>query len=153
MGRVSRLLGLFSYPPLGGRPNTKPGDHGTPNAHNCWFILVYHGWGPNELTIIEIIYGWGSGHAWLHTAREGLWPHYMILEMSWDNLWTRSFGLSQFHGHGSWLVCEVALSLELLWSKLGSNVTSWRSHQTTNRMACVFIRIIFKSINKEINYM
>ena len=22
-----------------------------------------------------------------------------------------SFGLSQFHGHGSWLVCEVALKL------------------------------------------
>ena len=23
--------------------------------------------------------------------------------------WTLSFGLSQFHGHGTWLVCEVAL--------------------------------------------
>ena len=22
--------------------------------------------------------------------------------------WTLPFGLSQFHGHGSWLVCEVA---------------------------------------------
>jgi hypothetical protein len=33
----------------------------------------------------------------------------MILEVSWDGLWTLSFGLSQFHGHGSWLVCEVAL--------------------------------------------
>jgi hypothetical protein len=31
---------------------------------------------------------------------------YMILEVSW----TLSFGLSQFHGHGSWLVCEVALT-------------------------------------------
>ena len=29
-------------PPLGGRPNTKPGDHGTPNAHKRWFILFYH---------------------------------------------------------------------------------------------------------------
>jgi hypothetical protein len=27
-----------------------------------------------------------------------------------DNLWTLSFGLSKFHGHGSWLVCAVALS-------------------------------------------
>ena len=25
------------------------------------------------------------------------------------SLWTYSFGLSQFHGHGSWLVCEVVL--------------------------------------------
>ena len=34
----------------------------------------------------------------------------MILEVSWDNLWTLSFGLSQFHSHGSWLVCEVVLN-------------------------------------------
>jgi hypothetical protein len=38
-----------------------------------------------------------------------LWPHYMVLEVSWDGLWTLSLGLSQSHGHGSWLVCEVAL--------------------------------------------
>ena len=36
----------------------------------------------------------------------------MILEVSWDNLWTLSFGLSQFHGHSSWLVCEVAFGLQ-----------------------------------------
>jgi hypothetical protein len=35
----------------------------------------------------------------------------MILEVCWGGLWTLSFGLSQFHGHGSWLVCEVALSV------------------------------------------
>ena len=34
----------------------------------------------------------------------------MILEVCWDGLWTLSFGLSQCHGHGSWLVCEVALT-------------------------------------------
>ena len=34
-----------------------------------------------------------------------------ILEVFWDNLWTLSFGLSQFHGHDSWLVYEVALSI------------------------------------------
>jgi hypothetical protein len=27
---------------------------------------------------------------------------YMSLEVCWDGLWTLSFGLSQFHGHGSW---------------------------------------------------
>ena len=32
----------------------------------------------------------------------------MILEVCWDGLRTLSFGLSQFCGHGSWLVCEVA---------------------------------------------
>jgi hypothetical protein len=32
-------LDYFQKPPLEGRPNTKPGDHGTPNAHNRWCIL------------------------------------------------------------------------------------------------------------------
>jgi hypothetical protein len=36
----------------------------------------------------------------------------MISEVCWDGLWTLSFGLSQFHGHGSWLVCEVALIIK-----------------------------------------
>jgi hypothetical protein len=35
----------------------------------------------------------------------------VILEVSWDVLWTLSFELSQFHGRGSWLVCEMALSV------------------------------------------
>ena len=35
----------------------------------------------------------------------------MILEVSWDGLWTLSFGLSQFHGRGSWVVCEPILSI------------------------------------------
>ena len=38
----------------------------------------------------------------------------MILEVCWDGLWSLSFGLSQFHGHGSWLVCEVVLA-QLPW--------------------------------------
>ena len=25
----------FRIPPLGGGPNIKPGDHGTPNVYNC----------------------------------------------------------------------------------------------------------------------
>ena len=37
---------------------------------------------------------------------------YMILEVSLDGIWTLPFGLSQSHGHGSWLVCEVALTLK-----------------------------------------
>jgi hypothetical protein len=104
-------LDYFQKSPLGGRSNTKAGDHGIPNAHNCWFILFYHVWGPAWIEI-----HWNSiwlrtlNHIWLHTTLEGPWPHYMILEVCWDGLWTLSIGLSQFHGHGSWLVCEVALS-------------------------------------------
>ena len=46
----------------------------------------------------------------------------MILEVSWDNLWTLSFGLSHLHGHGSWLLCEVALSC----NEYGEPATSYR---------------------------
>ena len=34
----------------------------------------------------------------------------MILKVCWEGLWTLSLGLAQFHGHGSGLVCEVALN-------------------------------------------
>ena len=47
----------------------------------------------------------------------------MILELCWDGLWTLSSRLSQYHGHGSWLVCEVALSL--------SSITSFNLNNTT----------------------
>ena len=36
-------------------------------------------------------------------------------------LWTLSFGLSQPHGYGSWLVCEVALKL---W-RLNPTISCW----------------------------
>ena len=64
---------------------------------------------PHEENFIEIAFGWGRGHIWLHNTLESPWSHYMILDVSWDGLWTLSFELSQIHGHGSWLVCEVAL--------------------------------------------
>ena len=41
-------LEYFQQPPLGGRPNTKSEDRGTPNVHNRWFILFYHVQGPHE---------------------------------------------------------------------------------------------------------
>ena len=42
--------------------------------------------------------------AWSHmTSLEGLWPPQCVVLDT-------SCGLAQFHGHGSWLVCEVALS-------------------------------------------
>ena len=102
-------LDYFQTPPLGGRPNTKPRDHGISNAHNCWFILFCQVWGSAWIDI-----HWNSiwSRAWshmIHTALEVPWPHCMVLEMCWEGLWTIAFGLSKFHGHSSWLVCEVAL--------------------------------------------
>jgi hypothetical protein len=37
----------------------------------------------------------------------------MILEISWDSLWMLAFDLSQFHRHGSWPMCELALTLNI----------------------------------------
>ena len=44
-------LDYFRKPSLGGRPNTKPGEHGAPNAHNRWFILLYYVRGPAWIDI------------------------------------------------------------------------------------------------------
>ena len=71
--------------------------------NNRWFVQFYHVWEPAWIEI-EITIGLGPGQIWLHTTLEDPWPHYMILEVSWDGLWTLSFRLSQFHGHNSWLV-------------------------------------------------
>jgi hypothetical protein len=38
---------FFQKPPLEGRPDTKSGDHGTPESHNSWFIIFYWVWGPH----------------------------------------------------------------------------------------------------------
>ena len=73
------------------RPITKPGDHGTLNAHNRWFILFYHAWGPAWIEIHWNSIWLRAGHIWLHTALEGPWPHYMILGVCWDGLWTLLF--------------------------------------------------------------
>ena len=43
---------------------------------------------PHEFKFIEIAFGWVSSHVWFHTTLEGPGPHYMILEVSWDGLWT-----------------------------------------------------------------
>ena len=101
-------LDYFQNPLLRGRPNPKPGDHGTSNVHNHRFILFYHVWGPTWIEIHRSnIWLRARSHMTSHTL-EGLWPHYVILTTSCDGLWTLSFRLSQFHGHGSWFMCKVA---------------------------------------------
>ena len=65
----------FQKPPLGGRPNTKSGDHGNPNAHNLWCILFYHVWWP----------------AWLHIHWNSIWLRarsHMISHYTWGSVIT-----------------------------------------------------------------
>ena len=105
-------LDYFQKPPLGGRPNTKPGDHGTPNTHNRLFVLLYHVWEPSWIDI-----HWNS--IWLRD-RSHMTSHY-----TWGSMTTlhdfggvlgrpldTSFGLPQSHGHGS---CEKWPSTQKLW--------------------------------------
>ena len=92
-------LDHFQNPPLGGRSNTRPGDHGTPNAHNRWFILFYHVRGPTWIDIhwnnirlralshMTSHYTWGSVTTLLHDCGGVLgWPldtFCWALTMSW----------------------------------------------------------------------
>ena len=104
-------LNYFRKPPLGGRPNTKPEDHGTQNSHTRWFILfssyVRARMNRNSLKsqLVE-----GRSHMTSPSTRgsvTALHDFGGILALPLDTF----FGLSHFHGHGSWLVCEVALSV------------------------------------------
>ena len=110
---------LFSKTPFGGRPNAKPGDQGPPNAHNRWSVLFYHVWGPAWIKI-----HWNS--IWLraqsHIASHCTWRSVTtlhdiggVLGRPLDTfLWALTI-----HGHGSWLVCEVALTYK---------ITCWAPH-------------------------
>jgi hypothetical protein len=104
-------LDYFQKPPLEVGLTQQPGDHGTLNAHNRWFILFYHVWGPAWIKI-----DWNSIwlRVWLHMTSHHTWGSVTTLHDCggvWDGLLTLSFGLSRFHGHSSWLVCEVTLRL------------------------------------------
>ena len=61
-------LDYFQNPPLGGKPNTKPVDHGTRKTHNCWFIVFYQVWGPAWIKI-------HCNSIWLR-ARSNMTSHY-----------------------------------------------------------------------------
>ena len=105
-------LDYSQKPPLGDRPNTKSEDHGTPNAHNRRFTLFHHArqpaWIKNSLKYNHLVEGPITYDFTLHLRVRDHTTWFWT--WSSDGLWTLSFGLSQFHGHGSWLVCEVAPS-------------------------------------------
>jgi hypothetical protein len=100
-------LDYFQNPPLGGRSNTKPADHGTPNAHNRWSILFYHVWRPAWIEI-----HWNS--IWSR-ARSHMTSHY-----TWGSVTTiHDFGgiLRPAFGHSRW-------TLTISWSRLLARVWS-----------------------------
>jgi hypothetical protein len=111
MDHVSWSLGLFSKPPLEGRPNTKPGDHGTPKVHNSlvYFILscVRTRMNRNSLKghFVEgpITYDF-TLHLKTHDRTTWFWK--CLGTAIRHFLW----GSHNFMVTGSWLVCEVALN-------------------------------------------
>ena len=98
---------IFTNPPLGGRPTTKAGDHGTPNAHNRWFILYYHAWGP-----AWIEFHWHS--IWLRT-RSHMTSHY-----TWRSVTT----LQKNGGVLGWPLDTFCWDLIISWMWLLAHVWS-----------------------------
>jgi hypothetical protein len=127
MDLVSRSLGLFLKKPLlGDRSNIKLGHHGTPNAQNRWFILVYHMWGPAWLEI-----HWNS--IWLR-VRSHMTSHY-----TWGSVTT----LHDFGGVLGWPLDTFFWALTISWSWLLARVWSgpkdcetWQ--QLTHLFVCFF---------------
>ena len=68
-----------------------------------------------------------------HYTRRSVTTLHGVESLCWEGLWTLSFELSQFHGHGSRLVCEVALrthtySLEMYLMNLVSLNKGYNPH-------------------------
>ena len=104
----------FQKPPLGGRPTTKPGDHGTPNAHHRRCILIYYVWRPIRITIQQ--------NSMRSRARSHATSHY-----TWGPMTTQC-GFGGVLGHPldtfnwaltiswSWLLACMWSGLESAWS-------------------------------------
>ena len=93
-------LDFFQKPPLGGRPDTKPVDHGTPNAHDDWFSLFYNMWGPAWIEI-----HWNS--IWLRD-----WSH-MNSHYTWGSVTT----LHDLGGMLGWPLDTFLWALTKSWSR------------------------------------
>jgi hypothetical protein len=105
MDHVRGHLDYFLKPPLGSRPNTKPGDHGTPSAHDCWLILFYLVWGPAWIEI-----HWNS--IWLR-VRSHMASHY-----TWGSVTT----LHDFEGVLGRPLDTFFWALTISWSQLLAHV-------------------------------
>jgi hypothetical protein len=105
-------------------------DHGTLDVHNHWFILFYHVWGSALIEIHQNSIWSRTSHVWLHIALEGPWPHYMILEVPWDNLGT-TFGHSLLGSHNFMV---IALGSCVKWPLAspthGGKVPTFESQET-----------------------
>ena len=100
-------LDRFQKPPLGGKPNTKRGDRGAPNAHHHWFIQYYHVWGPAWIAI--------HWHSIRLRVRSHMTSHY-----TWRSLIT----LHDFGGVLEQPLDRFFWALTISWSRLLGRVWS-----------------------------
>ena len=124
-------LDYFKKKPSG-RPNTKLGDHGIPNAHNRGFYSI----SSHVRTCMNKMH-WNS--IWLRArSHMNFTLHSRVRDhttwfwrVCWDGLWTLSFGLTQFHGHGSWLVWKVALNVVEAKGQSEQTLSFWKLDKLT----------------------
>ena len=115
-------LDCFQKPPFGGRPHTKPEDHGTLNAHIRWFILFYHGRG---LTWIEI--RWNSSRL---RIRSHMTSHYP---------WGSVTIVHDFGGVLGRPLDTFFWALTISWSRLLSSCVKWPLDR------CILFKMKWKS--------
>ena len=109
-------LECYQKPPLGGRPSTKNG--GRPWHFDCSQLLSYSILSCRRTCMNRNPLNQHLVHDFtvhLRVRDRTTW----ILEVYWDNLYSLPFGLSQSHGRGSWLVCEVTLTTEKFQAWVG----------------------------------
>ena len=92
LDHVSWSLGPFSKTTsweVGLTQNRETMTHRTLTTIDLFYF--YHVWGPAWIEIQWSSIWLRARHIWLHTTLEDLWPHYMIVEVCWDGLWTLFF--------------------------------------------------------------
>ena len=102
---VHGRFGYYHKLPLGGRPNTQSGDYGTSKSHDHQFIIFNHMWRPHMSSILlkpHLVEGLVMYIFTLHSPAHDCTNDFgSVSGRPLDTF----FGLSQFHGHGSWFVC------------------------------------------------
>ena len=92
---------IFQNPPLGDtRLGTQLGDHGTQKPHNrsIYVTTFYHERGPcvNWNSLWQQSVEGAITYDFITPTFGGMWPHYMILEVPFDGLWTLLLGSRSF---------------------------------------------------------
>ena len=105
------LLNFALRSPQRDRSNTKQGDYDTAKSHNSGFIITYCVEGSTWIRWSwKSPFDWEPGRICPYTTLESPQPHRIHFHLSIVRPLDEFQGPSQFHGHGPWPSCKVALS-------------------------------------------